>query len=39
MTTPTMAIVPYMLEDFRRVILDVKFVNKTENQSKYNYNN
>ncbi len=28
MTTPTMAIVPYMLDDFRRVITDVKFVDK-----------
>ena len=33
MTTPTMAIVPYMLEDFRRVITDIKF---TDNKHKYN---
>jgi integrator complex subunit 11 len=38
MTTPTMAIIPYMLEDFRRVILDIKFVSKNDHQNKYNNN-
>jgi integrator complex subunit 11 len=32
MTTPTSAIVPYMLEDFRRVMNDVKFSSKNDRE-------